>query len=55
MAKKGGCSSPIDSGSKGLPPNMPRGAGKGNKSPTSTGSKGVPSMSGVKSYKAPRD
>jgi len=52
---KGGCKSPVDTGNKGLPPNMPRGAGKGSKSPTSTGNKGVPQMGGVKSYGAPRD
>lgn len=52
---KGSVKSPVSTGNKGQPPNLPTGVGKGSKSPVSTGNKGIPPMSGVKSYPAPRD
>lgn len=51
---KGSVKSPVSTGNKGLPPNMPSG-GKGSKSPTESGNKGIPPMKGPKSYPAPRD
>ena len=54
MGKKSGCTSPVSTGNKGLPPSMP-GSSKGNKSPTASGNKGVPPFKGPGSYKAPRD